>query len=238
MKIAFITSLFGQGRGNLPSRDFVLSANCDYFFFTESCYKNLKTPWNIYDISNNSNIAKLNCNVRKSRYAKFMGWELLESMDLKYDFIYYCDAHWSPLPFQNWEALSSNILKLDFPFWQNKHPHISTGIADEIKLIISCKRDSAKNMKKTLSFFESNYPDINLLAGQYFENKIFGYHPNSIVRSVTKEFWDTYIAEDITFRDQPLWNLLLLKNKVLPFSDVGIQNKFAQTGSYGNHIYA
>ena len=33
---------------------------------------------------------------------------------------------------------------------------------------------------------------------------------------LTKKFWDIYTTEDITYRDQPLWNFLLLKYDFTP----------------------
>lgn len=235
MKIAFVTSLFGD-RGNNPAK-FERVEGCDYFLFSDRSQESFNTSWDVYNISNNSNISNLNCNIRKSRYAKFMGWELLESMGLKYDFIYYCDAHWSPLLSENWRALSSNVLKLDFPFWQDKHLSKLRGVMDEVHMLIHYRKDSSENIEKTLSFFRSNYSDINLSVGHYFENTMFGYHPNDIVKSITKEFWETYTTKDITFRDQPLWNVLLLKNEVLPFFDVSIRKQFTVTGSLGDHSY-
>jgi len=89
MKIAFITSFFGNP--DVPSR-FERVEGCDYFLFGNKDANELNTSWDVHNISDNINVSNLDCNIRKSRYPKFMGWDLLNSMGLNYDCIYYCDA--------------------------------------------------------------------------------------------------------------------------------------------------
>lgn len=240
MKIAFITSLFGKSD---RLGEFKRVDDYDYFLFTDKeGKKNLDTNWDVYDISNNVNICNLNCNIRKSRYPKFMGWELLSSMGLNYDCIYYCDAYLSPKPNVDWNKFSEFFVNEKFPFAQDKHCHpqvVKLGIIRELELIKSCRKDSQENIDKTLNFFKTNFPSINLNANQYFENTLFGYNPISdAVKNITKEFWSIYTSNDITFRDQPLWNLLLLKNKLIPNYQFHTKERFGCTGKYGNHTYA
>ena len=66
-----------------------------------------------------------------------------------------------------------------------------------------------------VSFFDANRrPPKNC--------EVFGYSfENENVRNITKRFWDIYTTEDITYRDQPLWNFLLLKYNFKPI----IENK-------------
>jgi len=237
MKIAFITSVFGQ-RGNNPAR-FQRIYDVDYFLFSDRDQKDFNTDWEVINIADYSEIKNLSCNVRKSRYAKFLGWKLLESMGKKYDFIYYCDVHWSPNANINWLEISQNSLNENFTFIQDEHQasHCKKGgIIAECSHIVHCGRDKKENTLKTIKYFQEHYPEINLSSPQYYENTMFGYHPNKLIQSMTEEFWKTYTTANITFRDQPLWNLMLLKYNVKPIL-TQIRSKFLQTGSYGNHNY-
>lgn len=237
MKIAFITSLFGK-RGNNPAR-FQRIDGCDYFLFSDRDQKDFNTDWDVYNISDNPNISNLNCNVRKSRYAKFMGWELLDSMGVDYDCIYYCDVHWNPKCNVDWVSISNTFISKPYPFLQYKHPVChNEGIKHECQFIINSRKDSKDSISKTLLFFKKEFPEISLSAKQYFENTIFGYTPNDLVKKVTTNFWEIYTQSDITFRDQPAWNLCLLKHEVIPQIKPNLRDKFEQRGSYGNHQYA
>lgn len=240
MKIAFISSLFGN-RGDRPA-NFKTIEGFDYYLFTDQSYSYINQGWNIYNISENKNISDLTCNIRKSRYAKFMGWELLQSLGKSYDFLYYCDSFYTPNPDSDWIGSSKHTSSKDFPFLQDVHDNINVrrlGIIEECKNIVASKRDSRASINKTIEFFKNNYPDINLSSPQYFQNTMFGYNPNSeTLKSFTEEFWDIYISNDITYRDQPLWNLLLLKNNLVPTSNPKLKSNFFKwTGQYGNHSY-
>ena len=58
---------------------------------------------------------------------------------------------------------------------------------------------------------------MNLKAPQYYENTCFGFSTQDArVKKITEEFWRLYTEEDMSFRDQPLWNFLLLKNDIKP----------------------
>lgn len=236
MKIVFVTSLFGE-RGNTPGK-FQRINDLDYFLFSDRDQKDFDTDWDVYNISNNRNISNLNCNVRKSRYAKFMGWQLLDSMGVDYDCIYYCDAHFSPKADVDWVSISNSFISKPYPFLQVKHrASYNHGIAHECKLIVNALRDSEDSISKTLSFFKKRFPQIPLSAKQYFENTFLGYIPNNLVKKVTKNFWQIYTQSDITFRDQPTWNLLLLKHEVIPQTEPNLIHKFEKKGLYGNHLY-
>jgi len=236
VKIVFITSLFGK-RGNNPAR-FQRIDGCDYFLFSDRDQKDFDTDWDVHNISNHPNISNLNCNVRKSRYAKFMGWELLDSMGVDYDCIYYCDVHWNPNPNVDWVSISNTFISQPYPFLQLIHDFCCNhGIAHECQHIINGRRDSKDNINKTLLFFKKEFPEISLSAKQYFENTMFGYSSNDLVKKVTKNFWEIYTQSDITFRDQPTWNLCLLKHGVTPQTQPNLRDKFERRGSYGDHLY-
>lgn len=215
MKIAFTTSLFGRRRSN-PSK-FQRIDGCDYFLFSDRDQKDFNTDWDVYNISENPNISNLNCNVRKSRYAKFMSWELFKFMGLTYDVIFYCDSHWYPEHNKIFFSFAKHVIEYEFPFFQEMHPFSgSKGILHECDLIIANYKDSKQQIQKTINFFKTKYPNISLSAKQYYENTLFAYSPVESVKKITKDFWLTYSQNDITFRDQPLWNLMLLKYNVKP----------------------
>lgn len=240
MKIAFISSLFGD-RNNYPSY-FRRVSTYDYFLFSDREQEDLKTSWDVINISDNPNIVDLDCNVKKSRYAKFLGYELLDSMNIKYDCIYYCDAHYSPA-LVDWVHKSSKFISMDFSFAQDQHffRHIRRGgIRAECKSILKFRKEKKENINKTINFYKKNYPDINLSTQQYYANTMFGYYPSETVKKVTRDFWEIYTNSDVTFRDQPTWNLVLLKHGVHPVSKLGglLMKNFNKTGIYGNHKYA
>lgn len=237
MKIAFITSLFGGPGGSEPGK-FLRIDDGDYFLFSDRDQKDFDTTWDVYNISDNPNISKLNCDIRKSRYAKFMGWELLDSMNVDYDLIYYCDAHLNPKFQINWREVSKTFISKPYPFLQTTHRNYhKLGIMHECQAIVNCLKDSRSNIEKTLAFFKQEYPEISLSAKQYFENTMFGYASNDLVKKVTRDFWQIYTQSDITYRDQPTWNLVLLKHGVKPQTKPNLRNGFELKGSYGNHHY-
>lgn len=235
MKIAFITSVFGN-RGNNPVK-FQRVEGCDYFLFSDRDQKDFNTNWDVYNISNNPNISNLDCNVRKSRYAKFMGWELLGSMGLNYDFIYYCDVHYSPKSNVDWLDLTQSIINSN-TWSQDLHWDQLTqtsGILKECELIINGHRDSKKNMEKTINWFRHNYGNVDLSAPIYFRNGHLGYNTqDELFQKISKEFWKQYTTSDISFRDQPFWNVLLKSYNVKPI-DCNFLKKFNNSGTYGNH---
>lgn len=241
MKIAFITSIFGDLEDRPAS--FKTIEGFDYYLFTDRPKPNIKEGWNVHNISENKNISTLTCNIRKSRYAKFMGWELLQTLGKSYDYLYYCDAFYTPNSDANWIETSKHVMSEKFPFHQDSHenPRVRRyGMLVEFTNILQYQRDSHDNIVKTIDFIQNNYPDVNICTPRYFQNTMFGYDPNSeIVQSITKEFWELYTSNDITYRDQPLWNLLLLKNNLIPTSSPELRHNFFQlTGKPGDHHHA
>jgi hypothetical protein len=93
-------------------------------------------------------------------------------------------------------------------------------------LIVDGFRDSAESMEKTKEFFRNYGPDVDMNFPQYFQNGVFGYDfHNANVRNQMIEFWDLYTSCDISFRDQPLWNFLLLKNDNKPITRDDLSRK-------------
>jgi hypothetical protein len=230
MKICFTTALFGDPKTLDKPAKFERNPNYDYFLFTDINEEHFDTSWDVINIKDNPNISSLTSNVRKSRYPKFMSWELLESMGKNYDVVFYCDGFYIPNFNKNWEKNANLILKeKKFPVLQSNHKSKKVrtgGIISELKNIKRCWRDKQEALNKTKLFFEKYDKNVNLYYPQFFENTCFGYSfKNENVRNITNEFWKIYTTEDITYRDQPLWNFLLLRHKYTPI----IVNNFKTT---------
>lgn len=226
MKICFTTALFGDPKNLDTPPKFERNPNYDYFLFTDIDEEHFDTSWDVINIKDNPNISNLSSNTRKSRYSKFMSWELLESMGKNYDVVFYCDAYVVPntnmrRPNQSWNKIISDIMnEKTFPFMQKKHrrPEVCEGgIMTELYNIKEQNRDSVESIQKTINFFKNYDSDVNLQYPQYFENTVLGYKFNDkTIRDFTRKFWEIYTKEDITYRDQPLWNFLLLKYDYKP----------------------
>ena len=226
MKICFTTALFGDPKTLDTPPKFERNPNHDYFLFTDIDEEHFDTSWDVINIKDNPNISNLSSNTRKSRYPKFMSWELLESMGKNYDVVFYCDAWVIPNTnianaTHSWNKITSDIMNENtFPFLQKNHQWKIVregGILSELKKIREANRESSENIKKTINFFENYDSTINLQYPQYFENTAFGYAFNSkTIRDFTRKFWEVYTTEDISIRDQPLWNFLLLKYNYIP----------------------
>lgn len=226
MKICFTTSLFGDLSTLDRPAVFNRVEGCDYILFTDSDIA-IESSWDVMNVKNHPIISSVTSSIKKSRYPKFLSWQILKSMGFDYDVIFYCDSCFYPNPKANWHDLSHNIISCsDFSFIQTVHqdPTVRNGgILEEMKLIINNKRDSAESMFKTKDIFISIDDSVNLQAPQYYENTCFGFSTKDTrVREITEEFWKIYTNEDVSFRDQPLWNFLLLKNNIKPL----IKNDF------------
>ena len=238
ISIAFITSVFGYN-GNDPKK-FEKIKGAQYFLFTDRPESSFDTDWEIINIAGILDIVNLDCNVRKSRYCKFMGWSVLEAMGGVFDYVYYCDVHLSPNHHLNWPELSKYISHHDFPFIQDVHsdPEIrKKGIKQELKAIIKHERDTGEQVDKTTRYLEKRLPDVDLDSPKFFQNTVFGYeYQSKLVRFIFATFWGHYSKNDITFRDQPLWNAILKKYKLIPFHKIKLLNRFfVKTGLYGKH---
>lgn len=236
MKIAFISCLFGDG-GSYPSV-FSRINNCDYFLFSDKNQSDFNTSWEVINVKRNPVIREIACNIRKSRYYKFLAWKELSG----YDFIFYCDAHLSPNHELDWESYAKNVNNHQFKLCQDKHTiKISEecGILADLILIVGFNRDSFERILKTVNFFRKNFPNVPLEGGPYYQNTFIGYNPScENVCNFLSNFWSIYLNSDITFRDQPLWNVLLRNENLNPVSDsIFKSQKFICSGEYGNHFY-
>lgn len=241
MKICFTSALFCEPQDfyklDKPGH-FGRNENYDYFLFTNLNSNMFDTSWDVINIGSNANISNVNSQIKKSRYPKFLSWHLLESLGKKYDVVFYCDAWVVPNEKKDWDALATKIKnEKKFPFAQahhNKKVCRDGGINAEFERILISERDtpeSIKNTKRTLMAYDSS---VNFNYPQYFENTCFGYaFSNNKVRQITQELWSLYLIEDVSYRDQPLWNFLLLKNKVNPIIQNDLKdNSFRNTNSF------
>jgi hypothetical protein len=237
MKICFTTSLFGDLSTLDRPAKFNRVNNCDYILFTDSDIA-IESSWDIINVKNHPIISSVTSSIKKSRYPKFLSWEILSSIGKKYDMIYYCDSCFYPNPNGDWGGLSSQIVNHSgFSFIQTVHqtPDVRNGgILAEMALIIDNKRDSLESMQNTQKVFDEIDHTISLRQPQYYENTCFGFCFNDqIVRDITTEFWSIYSKPEVTYRDQPLWNFLLLKNKLTPL----IKNDFKyNTNNFINEL--
>lgn len=238
-KICFVTSLYSDQNNFDTPGSFEKDPRYDYFLFTN--IDGIKSDWEVINTSNVKEIQNIRCNIRKSRYAKFLSWDILEKMGKSYDYIVYCDAYITP-KLTDWEKQLKNIDNLRFGFTQREHPEKfvrNKGIVQECNLIVRCGKDSLESIQKTLKFFEEEYQGVPLDYPQYYENTVFAYKFDcKTFRDLSSEFWEVYTKKDITYRDQPLWNLLLLKNNLKPVVNNEFKSNFRENGVMHNgHVY-
>ena len=241
LKIAFITCIFGSLNKSIPG-PFKKFKKFDYFLFTDNKKHEFKSSWTVINLSGNFKIKNLKCPIRKSRYAKFLGWELLNSKSTKYDYIFYCDCHWSPNHEADFECLVSVLNENKFTLCQDLHVNKDIqrgGIITECEFIIKCYKDSKYNIKKTIDFIKERFPETKLNYPLYYQNTILGYNPNdSIYQNLSSEFWEIYTTKDITYRDQPLWNSMLQNKNLIPSYEIELyKNYFSITGKHAWNKY-
>jgi hypothetical protein len=261
MKICFVTALFGNAEKLDKPGKFKRIPNHDYILFTDMNPACFDTSWEVINIQTHSVIKKLESSVRRSRYPKFMGWEIFDNIGRRYDAIFYCDAFLSPNINTNWTKYGEKLIQTtkeeaaglrrcgqtfkNFGFMQTLHKRdvvVQGGIEVEMQRIVEFNKDTEENIEKTRAFFKKNDKTVDLTkSGHYCENTTFGYDPNSeFVRTLTSEFWKFYTTENITYRDQPLWNFFMLKYKVDPILEYGFclyspDCDFLHTGKLGTH---
>jgi len=215
MKICFITSLYSDNSNNLekPGK-FTKDNRYDYYLFTNISRKKFNTSWIVI----NYLIPEVDNYVRKSRYVKFMIWKYFQQLDINYDIIFYCDAFLRP----NLDECTKYFNKINlynFGIYQIYH-HINGGkggIIQECNRIIVTGKVSKDEVKKGIENLKKIDSNVNLESNYLFENTFFGYNPkNFITTSFFEQFWNYYVTNKYTIRDQPLYNFLLIKNNIIP----------------------
>ena len=235
MKICFISSLFGDADKVDKPGEFERISGCDYFLYTDIEAENFATSWDVVHLENCPDVENMQSSIRKSRYAKFLAWKILERT---YDLVVYCDAYLAPNPKSSWEQINAAVHESEFGLMQFTHGDkavIENGLIEEMKQIVFWDRDTAESMNATIDFFRSLAPEVDLRKpGFYFENTVFAYDPqNESYQKQSAEFWEIYTQEAITYRDQPLWNFLLLKNSFVPVTHDPLKEMFYRVGRFG-----
>jgi len=247
MKYCFITTIIADSfeSGDNP-QIFDRNPEHDYYLFTnlpENTYQN--TSWDIITLNENENCFKgIESNVIKSRFMKFMGWKyIIQNMKKEYDMIVYCDATFFPKnKIEGWTKIyelvqeHSIVQKLKLP---------ERDAYRECIKIYKKRKDSRKRSKDMIYFLKNN----NLPEKRYItENCYFAYDPkNEKLKGAFEFFWKLY-KENITHRDQPLWDYVKWKKDVNPyiakklFSDVRALSLFGKLSDlnigFSGHTYS
>ena len=91
-------------------------------------------------------------------------------------------------------------------------------------------------MNKTKKFLIDINKNINLKTPQYFENTVIGFYVNNEnTIKQCNDFWKYYINCP-TYRDQPLWNFIYLKNNIIPYIDNNFRSYFDGIKKIERHI--
>ena len=229
-KICFVYTYIGNAEFAEGNNYFKKNPNYDYLFFTnlDKSYYN-KSSWNIVNININDIelIKNISSNVKISRYFKFMVNDYITKyLKKQYDYIFYCDCWLSPKYNVNWNMLCTKINKSKFGIMQYKHQCWKKGINGDLKQIVKIKKDTSININKTKLFLKKINKHVNFNKPIYFENAIFGISTKkNNVKNFLEEYWKYYL-ECPTYRDQPLWNFLLLKNNVKPVIQNNLRSFF------------
>ncbi len=227
--ICFVSTFIGDVQDLDISNKFVKIDKYDYLFFT-NIPKNIfpKTPWEVIEI-NMEDFKYLNNNVKISRYFKFCLQEYIKTtLKRDYSFIVYCDSNKYPLSTVRWEVIMKKLMFAKIPIIQYPHRRYKEGINKELECIVKAKKDTQKNMDKTREYLIKIDNSVNLSTPVFYENTLFIYKLDSPqVSKQMNEFWKYYV-DSPTYRDQPLWNFLYLKNKMLPITDINLPNYFGQ----------
>tara|TARA_B100001093_G_C26834949_1_gene1017905 strand:- start:1729 stop:2505 length:777 start_codon:yes stop_codon:yes gene_type:complete len=229
MKICFLTTIVSSNDypTDTPGK-FNPFGNYDFFLFTNLSKEKFKDSkgWTIIKMDDsllNTYIKKNDLddkksNIYKSRYIKFMGWKYLKDILHKdYDVIFYCDSCYIPNHLMDWNHYANIIIKSESGIIQRLHDK-KHGPKKECMNIVRSKKDTRENMNKLISFLiENNCKDKKIT-----ENTSFGYNPkNKKITDAFSNFWNIYITQKISYRDQPLWGLISQKHNINPeFIDI------------------
>ena len=229
MKICFITTYIGPKNLLDISDNFSKNNNYDYLCFTNLNKNEINNKsWEIIQI-NLQDFNSTKNNIKISRYFKFYAIDYLVKINRKYDYIFYCDSYLYPNMDINWLTICNQIKNSNFKIIQYLHRAKNMSINSDFGKIIGNKKETIENIEKTKLFLNNIDLNIDLNSKIYYENTVFGYDPNDKdIINFMKEFWN-YYQECPTYRDQPLWNFLYLKNKKNPCLDNLFRKNFLGT---------
>ena len=225
MKICFITTYIGPKNLLDISDNFSKNNNYDYICFTNLNKDVINNKsWEIIQI--NLQDFDIKNNIKISRYFKFYAINYLVKINRKYDYIFYCDSYLYPNIDIDWISICNQIKNSNFKIIQYLHRAKNMSINSDFGKILANKKETNENIEKTKLFLKNIDLNIDLNTRLYFENTVFGYDPNDKdIINFMKEFWEYYKICP-TYRDQPLWNFLYLKNNKRPFIDKLTREKF------------
>jgi len=235
-KICFITSCIGRENTMDISSDFLKNDDYDYLIFTNLNANQVKSGWEVINISLRD-FEYLKNSVKVSRYFKFMAHEYLKKIGRTYEFVFYCDAYRYPKYDINWNNICDKLEKDESGIIQYKHKCFGKmSINKEMKMIVECKKDTQLAMNNTSKYLQSIDSTINLDTHQYFENTCFGIHmKNKNAINHCNDFWKYYI-DCPSYRDQPVWNFIYLKNNTKPYIDEKLPTYYDGEGSKSREI--
>ena len=231
MKICFVTTYIGPPNLSDISNNFERVVDCDYLLFTNLHSDQIKSGWNVMTIDLEE-FNYLKSAVKVSRYFKFMVHEYLKKIGREYDFVFYCDSYKYPKHTINWTEVCNILETNDTGIMQYRHTCLgdNMNVSLELDCIVDAGKDTRENMKATRRYLKNIDQSVDMNKNQYFENSILGFHlKNEYAISQCNEFWKYYVNCP-TYRDQPLWNFLYLKNNKKPY----VENKLTEMYGSGN----
>ena len=220
MKICFVITYIGPPHLADISDNFEKVAGCDYLLFTNLTDIKIQNSWEMITIDLEE-FKYINNAVKVSRYFKFMIHEYLKKIGREYDFVFYCDSHRYPKHSINWQEVCKTFETCESGIMQYTHTCCGSNISvnKEIDFIVTSKKDTGQNMEATRKYLKEIDSNVDMNQPQYFENSIIGFHlKNEYAINQCNEFWKYYVNCP-TYRDQPLWNFLYLKNNKKPYVD-------------------
>lgn len=166
-----------------------------------------------------------------SRYPKFMGWDYFAKNNRDYDVIIWIDGYFCPKKSVDWNSYAEKIQNSESGILQQPHPldpHV------ECDNIVTCRKDTRANMDKMKHYLKQHGCPHGI---PMMSNGVFGYNPkNPKLTNAFCDFWNRYIGEKITYRDQPLWGYVSWKHSVKPLISNELK-KCVTIGKITSHSY-
>ena len=152
---------------------------------------------------------------------------MMDKMKKEYDFIFYCDHYLHPNYDVNWMKICHRLDQSELGFLQYEHKRFKYGIEKDLECIAINNTEDEESLTKAKSYLQAINSSISLRSPQYFENTVFGMQTNmKKVKNFTRLFWQHYGKNYPSYRDQPLWNYLLLFKEIYPYVDNDVRYNF------------
>ena len=106
----------------------------------------------------------------------------------------------------------NNQRPVEITKFQKQKNVLTASYHKELNDIIKCRKDTINNINITKQFLLKNNMPMNYIIT---ENTTFGFNPkHTRIINYFNEFWNIYIQNQITYRDQPIWAYICWKNKL------------------------